>query len=1441
VLRIILYFFVVFLCTNYLIAKDIPKKDMVKNNSEILNQKLESFLQAGQTGFELNEGQLPKEILYRFSGTNACVDFYADKVMFGLRKMNGIPNFESPDEIADIDYNYWEVYFDNQSPYVSLIHQNKILATPIYFFVAGHRNHIQKKSFQSITYQNIYPHTDLVFYEKDGALKYDYILRPGAKISRIKMRYSNIENPTVLEDGSLSYQTKWGNITEAPPYSFLQKNQMEIDVKYFIQENIVGFSAEQDEVLETLVIDPIYVDWSTYFYGEGRIGTTFRWTWLMDVDVDSFDRVHVTGMTNDRFPPTAFGFDTVFRTQNNIYTGFICKLSPDGDSLISFSYLGGSSSDYVLSLAVNNQGEAVVAGFTISTDFPYTSGAFDTVAPTGNRWKSFVTKINASGDSIIYSSFLGGNSTTGGWQNFSLVKSMLLKNSGEVYLVGNTRSADFPVTTGALQTTYGGASTGTSWWTGGDAFLTKFASDGKSLIFSTYIGGNGDDVAYGITLNKQDEIFVVGQTMSTNFLITPGAGIFNTVLIGNSDAFLYHLNPTATTLLNGKMMGGNGDDRFESITLNDFNEPCIAGTTSSNNFPTTNGAYQRNNAGGKDFVIVQLYSIGVAVRFSTYLGGSGDEEYNYGWFYNNSIRIATNVKGEHIIGGISSSTNFPTTTDAMYSVNPSNNNQHSFWQFSGVFAKLDYRGRNLLYGSYYGGSGIEVPTSIRLKKIGCVTNMLLGGFTSSSDFPTTDGAFRENINPIGAFWTGFVSKFRDTLLVNPIQLSLLDTVVRCDIVYEIVDANNRGAEILWSTGSTDLVEILKQPGDHWVQATYGCDTVRDSIHIILEYSPQIPIFSNDTLFCDQMPTIVLDAKNDTFPATYVWDDNTTTQTRSVSDTGTYWVTISTPNCGEATDSVGFKMLSSPTLPIISDSLFCDSVAFEINIGNPLNSEDYLWSTGNDSSWFLTNETGQYWVTIENNCGFDSTSFEFSLLYTPEVNLPNDTIFCDAVFKEFIIGRADNNEVYTWMDIEKNSVVGTTNEFSTTDSGFYLTRIFNQCGLATDSIRISLLETPILELPNDSIFCDNISFTLNIPRSSPELNYVWDDGSTNTFRTISNKGTYFLNISNICGDASDTINFEQKISPKVFLTDNLNRRFQDTILCNNESVNVQSVVNIDDASYRWSNGSILSTITVNDEGNYKLVVTNECNSDSATFTVLNLRSPVINFPQDEVFCGRMTAQIIQFGNLNNQETYQWSDGFSGNERTVNFPGTYHATISNFCGSAIDSVNYRVQDLPTVSLPPDTVLCGNFEISLDAGIENVSYLWSPFGETSKTIIARDQVIYTLLVTDEYGCEGTASFEIGSGCLSTFYIPEIFSPNGDGLNDVFRPLLKNYQNFEMTILNRWGQIIAQINDLETGWDGTYKGTISPNGYYHYIIKFQTTEDMKRRHFQGGFYLIR
>jgi len=1415
-----------------------PQKELLKSNKNAVLRQVTDYLSSNKSGFELNQGQLPHHTKFRFSGTDACVDFLEDRIIFGLRKLNSSPTFQKPDEKLDVEYVYWSIVFENSSGSGYIIPQNELPSTPIYFFQSGKSKAIQKKSYALITYKNIYPNIDLVFYEKDESLKYDFILKPGAKISDIKMQYEMINNLQLSEDGDLIYETTWGLMKEAAPFSYYQDNEQEVFIDYDVNDNVVSFKSNFETINKTIVIDPIYVDWSTYFYGEGRVGTTWRWTWLMDVDVDSFDRVHITGMTNDRFPPTAYGFDTAYPANATGYTGFICKMTPEGDSLISFSYLGGSGNDYVLSLAVNSFGEAVVAGFSNSTDFPYTSGAFDTVPPQ-NRWKSFVSKVNDKGDSLIYSTFIGGNSST--WNSFTLIKSMLLKNNGEVYLVGNTRDTDFPTTSGVIQTTYGGHSTGTSWWTGGDAFLTKIASNGQSLIFSTYIGGSEDDVAYGITLNSNDEIFVVGQTSSNNITLTPGAGIFNNSIQGPSDAFLYHLSADAQTILNGKIMGGLGDDRFESITINDFNEPCIGGTTSSTNFPTTNNAYQRRNGGGKDFVIVQLYSIGVAVRFSTYLGGSGDEEYSHGWFYNNSIRIATNVKGEHLIGGISSSNDFPTTTDAMYTSNPSSNNSNSFWQYSGVFAKLDYRGRNLLYGSYYGGSGIEVPTSIRLKKIGCVTNILLGGFTSSGDFPTTDGVFKEDINAAGSFWTGFVSKFRDTLLVQPISLNLNDTVIRCDIVYEIVDANNRGADIKWSSGSNSLVEIFTKPGTIWVEASYGCDTVRDSLHIILEYAPILPVLGDDSLFCNQIPTINFDAKNDTFPSTYLWDDNSTNQTRSISDTGLYWVTIFTPNCGEATDSILYTMLSTPALPTINDSLFCDSISFELEIGAPNNMETFTWNTGNDSSWIFIDDIGDYWVTIENECGFDSTSFKLSMLFTPEVTLPSDTIFCDSVYKTMIIGREDNDEIYTWRDLERNSVAGILNKFSTDLPGLYMARIFNLCGLAMDTIQLSLLKTPRLDLPNDSIFCDNIAFTLNIPRSSPELNYLWDDGSTNTSRLISEKGTYHLKVSNICGEVIDSITFDRKISPTVFLTDNLNRRFHDTTLCNNEFINVKSVVNVDDVIYSWSNGTTSPSISVNEENVYKLVVANECDSDSATFSITKLLTPVLNFPSDEVFCGRMTTQTIQFGNTNNQETYQWSDGFLGNERIINFPGTYQATISNFCGSTTDSVNYRIQELPIVNLPPDTVLCGDFEIILDAGIDNVSYLWSPFGETSKSISARDQVPYSVLVTDEFGCEGTATFEIGSGCISRYHIPDVFTPNGDGVNDVFRPILENFQNFEMTIFNRWGQIIAKTNDINQGWDGTYMGKIAPNGYYQYRIKFQATEDMKYKYFQSGFYLMR
>jgi len=195
----------------------------------------------------------------------------------------------------------------------------------------------------------------------------------------------------------------------------------------------------------------------------------------------------------------------------------------------------------------------------------------------------------------------------------------------------------------------------------------------------------------------------------------------------------------------------------------------------------------------------------------------------------------------------------------------------------------------------------------------------------------------------------------------------------------------------------------------------------------------------------------------------------------------------------------------------------------------------------------------------------------------------------------------------------------------------------------------------------------------------------------------------------------------------------------------------------------------------------------------------------------------------------------------NEETFSTEGVHSVFITNKCATVSDSVRFRVSPYPIVDLGLDTILCGNFSLTLDAGNPGATYLWEPTAQTTQTINATQQTLYRVLVTNEDGCESRGDFEIGSGCISTYYVPSAFSPNGDNLNDLFVPDLVNYEQFEMLIMNRWGEIVFRSSDPTQGWNGIYKGEAVPAGVYVYSMRFITTENNEYTSLSGPLNLIR
>jgi Beta-propeller repeat/Abnormal spindle-like microcephaly-assoc'd, ASPM-SPD-2-Hydin len=373
------------------------------------------------------------------------------------------------------------------------------------------------------------------------------------------------------------------------------------------------------------------------------------------IAVDASGDAYVTGYTNSCSFPTTPGAFQIALGGSPSACGLssdviVTKLSPDGSVLVYSSFVGGSSNDgssigpggegVDAFIAVDASGNAYVTGSTQSSDFPVTSGAFRTTLG-GGLW-TFASKLNAAGTALVYSTYLGAIYDPG-------ARGIAVDASGDAYVTGTTYSG-FPTTPGAFQTTDAGG--------GLDAFITKLNGSGSALVYSTYLGGSGDDFGLGIAIDASGNAYVTGYTSSSSdFPTTPDA--FQTIYGGGlTDAFVSKLNPSGSALLYSTYLGGNQDeDEFDGqggIAVDASGNAYVTGSTFSSNFPTTPDALQSAQNGGGDAFITKLKPDGSA-GYSTYLGGPS---------YDNGYGIAVDASGNAYVAGTTSSVRFPITPGA---------------------------------------------------------------------------------------------------------------------------------------------------------------------------------------------------------------------------------------------------------------------------------------------------------------------------------------------------------------------------------------------------------------------------------------------------------------------------------------------------------------------------------------------------------------------------------------------------------------------------------------------------------------------------------------------------------------------------------------------------------------------------------------------------------
>jgi hypothetical protein len=559
-------------------------------------------------------------------------------------------------------------------------------------------------TFARVRYRALWPGVDAVFYGNGGRLEYDFLVAAGADPGRIALRVGGARSLRIDRAGNLAVGVAggWLHVKRPHAYQLAARRRVAVASRFVLDgRRVVRFVVGPHDHARALVIDPVLV-YSTYLGGPAN-------DFGRAIAVDAGGSAYVAGDTSSTSFP-GIGPGSLQSVNAGGVDAFVAKLNPAGDALVYSTYLGGAGTDNAKAIALDGAGNAYLAGGTSSANFPTTASAWQTLPPSGFT-NAFVTKLSASGSALLYSTYLGGTT------NQSDARAIALDPGGNAYVTGHTNETTFPTTTGAYQemapansnafvakldpTRSGPASLVYSTYLGGtaqdvgegvavdaggnayvtgytqstdfpavgahqpangggayDAFVTKLNPAGSGPVYSTYLGGSGDDLGGGsggqnergnpIAVDADGNAYVTGSTTSTNF---PTTNALQPANGGGTDAFVSKLNPAGAGLAYSSYLGGAGLDVGTGIAIDAQGSAHVTGRTSSSGapplgFPTSN-AIQGTNAGGTaDAFVSQLQPAGNALSYSTYLGGS---DFDYGQ------AIAIDAQGNTYVIGVTGS------------------------------------------------------------------------------------------------------------------------------------------------------------------------------------------------------------------------------------------------------------------------------------------------------------------------------------------------------------------------------------------------------------------------------------------------------------------------------------------------------------------------------------------------------------------------------------------------------------------------------------------------------------------------------------------------------------------------------------------------------------------------------------------------------------------
>lgn len=740
------------------------------------------------------------------------------------------------------------------------------------------------RNYKTVSVKDLYNNIDAVYMGGRQSIKYNFVVKPNGNPNDIKIHYNGI-NSIKLKNGELYISTSVSESIEQKPYVFqiIEGDTIEIPSKFSLQNNIVSFKLLKDyDHSKDLIIDPLLV----FAAQSGSTADNFG----MTATYDSRGSLYTGGTAfNIGYPTTIGAYDVTYNgSAFNGYTDVvITKYDSTGTFLKYSTYLGGATaSEIVTSLIVDKNDNLCLYGATGSSDFPTTVGCYDNTFNGGsvinfvfngtsfpNGTDIYVAKFNAAGNTLMASTYIGGNQNDGVNYNNLIATyntpygpiteyppDSLQYNYGDqyrgeiqvdsldnIYIYSSTKSSDFP-TQNALDNTLGGQQ---------DAVLVKFTPTLSALVFSTFIGGSDNDAGYALALDDTLNIYLTGGTRSSDFPVTTGS-YKTTYGGGKCDGYVCKIKHDGSTIMHATYIGTNSYDQSYFVQLDNQQDVYIYGQ-SLGSMPITPGVY--SNANSKQFIQKLNPQLNSLLASTTFGNSNGQINISPSAF---SVDCAGNIYlsgwGGNIIFG-NSTVNMPLTANAIQSTTDG---------FNFYLMVLGPSMNSLLFGSYFGGAfsreHVDGGTS-RFDKKGIIYQSVCAGCGGNDDFPVTPGAWpgtpgNPNHNTDNNNCNNGVFKI-DFQLNSAIANISASTLSGCaPLTVNFTNNSTSGHAYLWNFGANDTTSTIFNPIKTYTAAgTYTaslfvktsiCNNLYDTARIIITVHPK-PI-SNFTLTVDSCST-----------------------------------------------------------------------------------------------------------------------------------------------------------------------------------------------------------------------------------------------------------------------------------------------------------------------------------------------------------------------------------------------------------------------------------------------------------------------------------------------------------------------------------------------------------------------------------------------------------